>query len=150
MPRLFVDGDACPTKNEVYRVAQRHDLKVYVVSRGRLHVPSKGRVEHVRVAAGVDGADDWIAEHCGPGDIVVTADLPLAARCLARGARALAPNGTVFNEESMGEVLATRDLFEHLRQMGLAAGGPPPFSPGDRARFLARLGEAIQALRSGG
>lgn len=148
--RIFVDGDACPTKSEVYRVALRHDLKVYVVSCGPLHVPARGRVEHIRVARGVDGADDWIAEHAGSGDIVVTADLPLAARCLAVGAQAIAPNGTVFSPESIGDVLATRDLLDNLRQMGVATGGPPPFGPSDRARFLSRLGAAIQAARGGG
>jgi uncharacterized protein YaiI (UPF0178 family) len=144
---IYVDGDACPVKDEVYRVALRHDLKVYVVSNAPLRVPDKGRVERVRVGAGLDVADDWIANHAGAGDVVVTADIPLAARCLRGGARVIAPNGTVFTEDSIGEALAGRDLMDQLRQMGVATGGPAPFVPADRSRFLARLGEAIQAAR---
>ncbi len=141
-----MDGDACPVKDEIYRLARRHDLKVLVVSHGPLRVPRKGRIEGIRVKPGLGAADDWIAEHAGQDDIVVTADIPLAARCLKRGARALAPNGQLFAEESIGDVLATRDLMEQLRQAGVQAGGPGPFSPADRSRFLSRLGEIIHAL----
>lgn len=145
---IYVDGDACPVKEEVYRLASRHDLKVFVVTHGSLRVPDRGRVERVRVRPGLDAADDWIAEHAGPDDIVVTADIPLAARCLARGARVIAPTGHAFTEASIGDALASRDLLDHLRQMGEVTGGPPPFSASDRSRFLSRLGEAIVAAKS--
>ena len=147
MLEIYVDGDACPVKDEVYRAALRHDLKVYVVSNTPLRVPDKGRVERVRVGAGLDRADDWIAERARAGDIVVTADIPLAARCLERGARVIAPNGSLFTEDSIGEALASRELMDHLRQMGVATGGPAPFTASDRSRFNARLGEAIQAAK---
>lgn len=147
MPEIYLDADACPVKDEVYRVALRHGLKVYVVSNAPLRVPDKGRVERIRVAAGLDAADNWIAEHAGATDIVVTADIPLASRCLGKGARVIAPNGTVFTEDSIGEALASRDLLDQLRQMGVATGGPAPYAPADRSRFLSKLGEAIQAVR---
>lgn len=146
-PRIFVDGDACPVKDEIYRVAERHDLKVFVVSQGSLRVPIWGRIEHVRVGQGVDAADDWIVERAGARDIVVTADIPLAGRCLKNRAQALAPNGTPFTEDSIGEALASRELMDQLRQMGMASGGPAPFTPADRSRFQARLGQAIDRLR---
>lgn len=145
MPDVYVDGDACPVKEEVARVALRHDLKVFVVSHGRLSVPSRGRVEHVRVKQGFDAADDWIAARAQACDIVVTADLLLADRCLKRGARVLAPDGRVLDENSIGEALAGREIREHLRQMGEIAGGPAPFTRADRSRFLASLEEAVRA-----
>ena len=144
---IYLDGDACPVKSEVFRLALRHGLKVLVVSHGPLHVPAKGRIERVRVKPGFDAADDWIAEHIETDDIVVTADIPLAGRCLKKGARAIAPDGRLFTEDSIGDALAGRDLKEHLRQMGLVTGGPAPYAPSDRSRFLSRLGEAIQAIR---
>ncbi len=144
---LLVDGDACPVKEEIYRLALRHDLKVYVVSHGPLRLPARGRVERVRVKPALDAADDWIAEHAAEGDIVVTSDIPLAARCLARGARVLAPDGHEFTGDSIGDALARRELMDQLRQMGLASSGPKPFSAADRSRFLSKLGEAIQAIR---
>jgi uncharacterized protein YaiI (UPF0178 family) len=145
--RLFVDGDACPVKDEVYRVAARHDLKVYVVSDGPLRAEAEGRVEFIRVKQGWNAADDWIAERAGAGDIAVTSDIPLADRCLKNGARVLAPNGREFTEDSIGEALAKRELMDHLRQMGAVTGGPAPFVPADRSRFLARLEEVIQGIR---
>ena len=144
---LYVDGDACPVKAEIFRIAARHDLKVFVVSGGPVSVPQKGRVERVRVRPGLDAADDWIAEHAGPDDIVVTSDIPLAGRCLARGARVLAPNGQLFTDDSIGEALASRELMRQLREMGEVTGGPPPFAPSDRGRFLSRLGETIDSVR---
>ena len=144
---LYVDGDACPVKDEVYRVAARHDLKVYVVSDGALRAAAPGRVEFIRVRQGWNAADDWIAERAREGDIAVTSDIPLADRCLKNGARVVAPNGRVFTEDSIGEALAKRELMEHLRQMGAITGGPSPFVPADRSRFLARLEETIQAIR---
>jgi uncharacterized protein YaiI (UPF0178 family) len=147
---IYVDGDACPVKSEVYRVALRHDLKVYVVSDGALRADAKGRVEFVRVRQGWNAADDWIAERAGPGDIAITSDIPLADRCLKNGARVIAPNGRVFTEDSIGEALAKRELMDQLRQMGEVTGGPPPFVPADRSRFLARLDETIQAIKRAG
>ena len=144
---VYVDGDACPVKDEVYRVALRHDLKVYVVSDGPLRASAPGRVEFVRVKQGFNAADDWIAEHAGAGDIAVTSDIPLADRCLKKGARVVAPNGREFTEDSIGEALGKRELMDHLRQMGAVTGGPKPFVPADRSRFLARLEETIQAIK---
>jgi uncharacterized protein YaiI (UPF0178 family) len=144
---LYVDGDACPVKNEVYRVAARHDLKVWVVSDGPLRAEGQGRVEFVRVRQGWNAADDWIADRVGAGDIVVTADIPLADRCLKKAARVVAPNGREFTDDSIGEALSRRELMEQLRQMGEVTGGPAPFVPADRSRFLARLEESIQAIK---
>ena len=144
---LYVDGDACPVKDEVYRVALRHDLKVYVVSDGPLRATARGRVEFIRVRQGFNAADDWIAERASEGDIVVTSDIPLADRCLKSGARVVAPNGKAVTEDSIGEAMARRELMDQLRQMGEVTGGPPPFVPADRSRFLARLEETIQAIR---
>jgi len=144
---VYVDGDACPVKDQVYRVALRHDLKVYVVSDGPLRAQAPGRVEFIRVRQGYNAADDWIAERAGEGDIAVTSDIPLADRCLKKGARVVAPNGREFTEDSIGEAMARRELMDQLRQMGAVTGGPPPFVPADRSRFLARLEETIQAIR---
>ena len=146
---VYVDGDACPVKDEVYRVALRHDLKVYVVSDGPLRAAAAGRVEFIRVKQGYNAADDWIAGRAGAGDIAVTSDIPLADRCLKNGARVVAPNGREFTEDSIGEALGNRELMDHLRQMGAVTGGPKPFVPADRSRFLARLEEVIQAIKRG-
>ncbi len=146
---IYVDGDGCPVKNEAYRVAERYGLAVFVVSHSRLRVPSAGRVEWVRVKPGFGAADDWIAEHIGENDVAVTADIPLAARCLARGARVVAPDGRLFTEAMIGEALAGRELMDQLRQMGEVTGGPRPFAPADRSRFLSRLDEVIVAVRLG-
>lgn len=148
-PTILVDGDACPVKDDVYRLAARHGIKVIVVSGGRLHVPRGLDVEHVRVKSALDAADDWIAGRAGPDDIVITSDVPLAARCLPKGARVIAPDGRLFTEDSIGGALAHRELADQLRQMGEMTGGPAPYSKSDRSRFLARLGEAIQAIKTG-
>jgi hypothetical protein len=146
---IYVDADACPVKDEIYRVALRHRLHVRVVSHGPLRVPERNYIEAVRVKKGWGSADDWIVEHAGVDDIVVTADIPLAGRCLKKGARVIGPSGQAFTEDSIGPALATRELLERLREMGEVTGGPPPFAPADRSRFLARLGEAIEAIRRG-
>src|SRR5438105_8994336 len=117
MLSIYVDADACPVKDEVYRVARRYALRVAVVANAPLRVPADARVELV-VRPGFGAADDWIAEQAGPGDVVVTADIPLAARCLARGARVLGPKGHPFTENEIGSALAMRDLMEGLRQGG--------------------------------
>jgi len=144
---IYVDADACPVKDEVYRVARRYDLKVYVVSDNRIHVPARVRAELVVVRRGWNAADDWIAEHVGADDIAVSSDIPLADRCIKKGARVLGPKGEEFTENSIGEAMATRDLMNELRQMGAVTGGPSPFAPKDRSRFLAKLDTIVQAIR---
>jgi uncharacterized protein YaiI (UPF0178 family) len=145
--RILVDADACPVKQEVYRVAQRHAVSVLVVSNTWMRVPENGAAELILVGQGFDEADDWIVEQAGIGDIVVTSDLPLAARVLKKGAAALNPKGNVYTEASMGDVLATREILASLREHGVATGGPRPFEPRDRSRFLQRLEDLLQAAK---
>lgn len=145
MIEIFVDGDACPVKEETYVVATRYDLRVVVVANSRMNVPRDLDVEMIVVDQGPDAADDWIAENVRSGDVVVTADIPLAARCLEAGAFALGTHGRVFSEDSIGGHLAMRELKAELRESGIAAGGPPPISAKDRSRFLSKLDELIQA-----
>jgi uncharacterized protein YaiI (UPF0178 family) len=140
---LFVDGDACPVKDEAYLVASRYAVPVAVVANSRMYVPRDLGVELILVEAGPDAADDWIAAHVRAGDVVVTADLPLAARCLTAGARVLAPDGREFDADSIGGLLATRELKSSLREAGVATGGPPPLAARDRSRFLSKLDELI-------
>jgi uncharacterized protein YaiI (UPF0178 family) len=145
---IFVDADACPVKDEVYRVAERHGLKVFVVSNSGVAVPrDHPLIERVIVPAGPDAADDWIVERARPGAIVVTADIPLASRCVKAGAQAIAPNGRAFTEDSMGMTLATRNLMDQLRSAGAVTGGPKPFAPRDRSAFLSALDAAIVRLK---
>jgi uncharacterized protein YaiI (UPF0178 family) len=141
---VYIDADACPVKPEVYLVARRYDLPVKVVANSPMRVPSDATIELV-VCPGFGAADDWIAEHSGRGDIVITADIPLAARCLAKDARVIGPKGHPFTENDIGSALATRDLLETLRQGGVVSGGPAPMSPKDRSRFLSKLDEMINA-----
>ena len=144
---LYIDADACPVKEEVYRVARRYGLKTYVVSNGWMQVPREDLIEQVVVDAGPDIADDWIAERAGPGDVVITADIPLADRCLKAGAQALKANGQPFTPDSIGSALAGRMVGEHLRSMGVATSGPPPFSARDRSAFLQALDRAVVMAR---
>lgn len=144
---LYIDADACPVKEEVYRVARRYGLKTYVVSNTWMQVPREILIEQVVVDAGPDIADDWIAERAGLGDVVITADIPLADRCLKSGAQALKSNGQAFTPESIGSALAGRMVGEHLRSMGVATSGPPPFSAADRSRFLQALDQAVVKAR---
>jgi uncharacterized protein YaiI (UPF0178 family) len=144
---IYVDGDACPVKDEVYKVALRYGLKVYVVFCGALRTQAPGRVEFVRVKQGFDAADDWIAERATEGDVVVTADIPLADRTLRQGASPVSPIGREFTEDTIGDAVAQRALMDQLRAMGEAAGGPPPFTPRDRSRFLATLDTVIQRVK---
>jgi uncharacterized protein YaiI (UPF0178 family) len=146
MLTIYVDADACPVKDEVYRVAQRYAMRVAVVANAPLRVPAHPSVELI-VRPGFGAADDWIAEQAGPGDIVVTADIPLAARCLARDARVLGPKGNAFTDNAIGSALATRELLEGLRQGGAITGGPAPMTAKDRSRFLSKLDEAVNAVR---
>ena len=150
MTTLYIDADACPVKDEVYRVADRYRLKVYVVSNSWIRVPPNPLVEQVVVDAGPDVADDWIAERAARGDIVVTADIPLADRALKAGAQALRPTGRPFTPDSIGSALASRMVGEHLRSMGEITGGPKPFGPADRSKFLQALDAAVVKARRAG
>jgi uncharacterized protein YaiI (UPF0178 family) len=146
MLTIYVDADACPVKDEVYRVARRYDMAVKVVANAPLRVPAGPRVELV-VCPGFGAADDWIAEQVAPGDIVITADIPLAARCVAKEARVLGPKGHAFSENDIGSALAMRDLMDELRQGGAMTGGPAPMNAKDRSRFLSKLDEIVNAVR---
>jgi uncharacterized protein len=144
---IFVDADACPVKQEVYRVAKRYVLKVTLVSNSRMRTPHEDWLEAVVVAGHFDAADDWIVEHVNESDIVISGDVPLASRCLGKGAQVLAPTGRVFTEDSIGEALASREFLSYLRDFGTITRGPAPFEKRDRSRFLQRLDETIQAVR---
>jgi hypothetical protein len=165
-----VDADACPVKNEIYRVAARHGIKVVVVSNSPIAVPREPLIERVVVGAGMDAADDWIAEQVSGstgaevtpeatspskkptirGNIVITADIPLASRCVKAGAVAIAPTGRAFTEDSIGMTLATRNLMDSLRSAGEITSGPKSFSPRDRSSFLSALDQAIVRLKRAG
>src|SRR5215212_3108396 len=145
--RIYVDGDACPVKDEIYRVAARYAVPVTVVANGFIRVPQDPLIQRVAAGAGMDAADNWIAERAGARDIVVTADIPLASRCVKAGAQVLSPSGRPFTEESMGMTLAVRNLMHDLRVAGEVTRGPRPFSPRDRSAFLSALDEAIQRLQ---
>ncbi len=147
---IYVDADACPVKDEVYRVAGRYGLKVYVVSNGWMRIPESPLILRVTVTEGLDRADDWIAEHCGRGDIVIATDVPLADRCVKAGARVIAPTGRPFTESSIGSDLAVRNLMTVLRETGEIQGGGRPFARQDRSRFLQALDTAIQAIKRTG
>jgi uncharacterized protein YaiI (UPF0178 family) len=144
---IFIDADGCPVKQEVYRVAKRYGLKVSLGSNSPMRRPQEDWLETVVVDGHLDAADDWIVDHINKNDIVISGDIPLASRCLATGARVLAPAGRVFTRDSIGEALASRELLSHLRDIGTITGGPAPFGKQDRSRFLQRLDETIQAVR---
>lgn len=144
-PEIYVDADACPVKNEVYRVAGRYGLSVNVVANSGMWLPDDPKVRLVVVGGGFDAADDWIAEHAGRRDVVVTDDIPLASRCIKNGARVLNSKGRVFTEASIGEALATREVLSQLREHGLVSGGPAPFQAKHRSLFLQRFDQLIQA-----
>jgi uncharacterized protein len=155
MIAILIDADACPVKQEAYRVAERHALKgtalkVFVVANSPIAVPRDEMIERVVVGAGMDEADNWIVERARAGNIVVTADVPLASRAVKAGAVVIAPNGRAFTEDSIGMTLATRDLMDSLRSAGEITGGPKPFSPRDRSSFLAALDQAIVRLKRAG
>ncbi len=147
MVDIYVDADACPVKDETIRVAARHGLQTYLVSDGGIRPRHDPMVELVIVAQGADAADDWIASHVQKADICVTNDIPLAARCLERGALALKPNGDAFTENGIGMALANRELMQSLRDQGEITGGPRPFNKSDRSEFLNRLETTIQAAK---
>jgi uncharacterized protein len=145
--RIFVDADACPVKPEIYRVAERYGLKVYVVANAFMAVPRSELIERVIVAEGPDAADDWIAERATEFDIVVTADIPLAGRCVRKRATVIGPTGKPFSEDSIGMALATRDLLTELRSAGATTRGPPPLTRQDLSRFLSALDLAVTRLK---
>jgi uncharacterized protein YaiI (UPF0178 family) len=147
---LYIDADACPVKDEAVRVAERHGLAVHFVSNSWMRLPQGPLIQRVLVSDGPDAADDWIAERAGKSDIVVTADIPLAARCLKTGARVIGPTGKPFTEAGIGMALAMRDLGRHLRETGESKGYNASFTRQDRSRFLQALEEAVQAIRRTG
>ncbi len=149
MTEILVDADSCPVKEEDYRVAKRHELRVTVVANSPMHIPSEDWLKLVVVSHQFDAADDWIVEYITKNDIVISGDIPLASRCLKKGARVLGPNGRVFTDDSIGDALATRDLMSHLRNIGIMTGGPAPFEKRDRSRFLQSLDGIVQAIRNG-
>lgn len=146
-PVIYVDADACPVKQEVLKVAERHGFLVTFVANSGLRPSRDPMVRNVVVSAGFDAADDWIAENADAGDVVVTADVPLAGRCVAKGVHALGPTGRVFDETSIGVASAMRDLSQHLRESGEIKGYNPPFAPKDRSRFLEALDRAARRAR---
>jgi uncharacterized protein YaiI (UPF0178 family) len=140
---IFIDADACPVKDETYKVAQRYGLKVWVVANAYIMVPAHPKIERVVVEAGPDIADDWIAERVQPGDIVVTNDIPLAERTLQAGGAAISGAGRPFTKDSIGSAIAQRAIMEQIRSTGAITGGPKPFDRNDRSRFLQALDEAV-------
>jgi uncharacterized protein YaiI (UPF0178 family) len=147
MLHIFVDADACPVKPEVYRVAKRYGLGVTLVANRWMRVPNEPLVALEVVSGAQDAADDWIVGHAGPLDIVVTADVLLASRCLKGGARVVGPAGKPFTEDSIGQTVAMRDLLAELRGAGEITGGPPPLRQRDRSLFLQQLDDTIQSVR---
>lgn len=147
MVEIYVDADACPVKDEVLRVAGRHGLKTRMVTDGGLRPLRDPMVEVIIVSQGADAADDWIAEHITGSDVCVTNDIPLAARCLEKGASAIRPNGEEYTEDGIGMALAGRELMQGLRETGEITGGPRPFSKADRSRFLDRMETVVQAAK---
>jgi uncharacterized protein YaiI (UPF0178 family) len=147
---VYIDADACPVKDETYRVAGRYRLHVYVVANSFMALPREPWIERVVVSDGFDAADDWIAERARPGSIVVTADVPLASRCVKAGAEVLGPNGKPFSESGIGMALATRNLMQDLREAGAVTGGPKPFSARDRSAYLGALDRIVMRLKRSG
>lgn len=147
-PRILVDADACPVKEEIYKVAFRHEVPVSIVSNAHLRVPQHPLIQRITVGSGFDAADDWVAEQADAGAIVVTADILLADRCLKKGATVISPSGKPFTTSSIGNAVAVRAIMADLRAgAGDGIGGPPPFSRSDRSRFLSALDEAINRLK---
>jgi uncharacterized protein YaiI (UPF0178 family) len=143
---IFIDADACPVKQEVFRVAERFKLGVTLVSNMHMRIPENPRIKLVIVESGPDEADNWIAEKAGEGDIVITADIPLAGRSLKKGASVISPSGRLFTEDNIGQILATRNLMADLRDLGEITGGPAPFKKKDRSNFLQQLDELIHSI----
>ena len=146
MKTIYIDADACSVKSETYKVALRWEWTVMVVANQYIQPPASELIRCITVEQGDDAADDWIAERCDGGDVVVTSDIPLAARCLEKGARVLGQKGHEFTPDSIGDALASRELSQNLREMGVVTGGPKPMQPKDRSKFLSKLHELIDAL----
>lgn len=147
---LYLDADACPVKNEAYRVAERYHIKTFVVSNNYIRIPQEDFLEAVIVESGLNKADDWIADKTDEASIVVTNDVPLADRVVKKGGVALSSTGRIFDAATIGGALATRNLMENLRESGMITGGPRPFSGRDRSAFLGALDLAIQRLKRKG
>ncbi len=147
MLHIYVDADACPVKQEVYRVARRYQLDVTLVANSWMRTPDEPWIALEVVKDGFDAADDWIVDHVEPEDLVITADIPFASRCMQKGSRAIGPTGRPFTEDNIGDAVATRDLLSVLRDAGEITGGPAPLTKRDRSRFLQALDEAIQDIR---
>ena len=147
MLNIYIDADACPVKQEVYRVALRYGLNVTLVANSWMRIPNEDWISLKLVEEGFDAADDWIVEQVQSNDIVVTADIPLASRCLKKGASVIGNTGKPFTKDNIGQVLATRDLLSELRSAGEITSGPKPLVKSDRSRFLQQLDEAIQSIR---
>jgi uncharacterized protein len=147
LTRIYVDADACPVKDEIYRVAARHGIPITVVAGQFIRVPQEPLIERIAAGSAMDAADDWIADRARPGDIVITADIPLASRCVKTGAEVIAPNGKPFTEQSIGMTLAMRNLMTDLRSSGEVTGGPRSFSPRDRSAFLSALDQTIRRIQ---
>ena len=147
MLHIYIDADACPVKEEVYRVAGRLGLEVTLVANSWMRTPDREWITLEVVGDASDEADDWIVEHARPDDVVITADIPLAGRCVKLGARVLSPTGKPFTEDNIGSAVATRDLMEELRGAGQITGGPPPLTQRDRSHFLQKLDQVIQSIR---
>jgi uncharacterized protein len=152
MTEIYIDADACPVREEAYRVATRLNLSVFVVSNGSrpIRPPGLANVRMVIVGAAPDAADDWIAERITAADVCVTADIPLAARCLAKSARALSPTGKQWTQDNIGNAMAGREVSRHMREIGLTTGGPAALTKADRSRFLGTLDAAVQAAMASG
>ena len=147
MLKIYIDADACPVKNEVYRVAERYELDVILASNTWMNTPKSSRISLQVVDGKFDAADDWIVDQAQTDDIVITADIPLASRCLDKDARALGPKGREFTKNNIGDIMATREIMSHLRDLGTTTGGPAPFQKKDRSRFLQALDQMIQAIK---
>lgn len=145
--RIYIDADACPVKDEIYRVALRHGVPVSVVAGNFIRVPHHALIERIAAGSGMDAADDWIAERARPGDVVITSDIPLASRFVKAGADVIAPNGKPFTEESIGMTLAVRNLMTDLRSAGEVTGGPRSFAPRDRSTFLSALDQTLRRIQ---
>lgn len=144
---IYIDADGCPVKDETYKVAERYQLKVFVVANKYLNVPQDSRIQMIVASSDFDAADDWIVENAQKGDIVITADILLAERCVKKNVRAIGSKGIEFTEDSIGSAVATRELMQNLRHMGEVRGGPAPMDKKDRSRFLGTLDQVIQQLK---
>ena len=149
MTHIYIDADGCPVKDEVCKVAKRYAVPVTLVANSWMRTPDDDSVRLELVGDGFNEADDWIVDQVNKDEIVITADIPLAAECIEKGARVIGPKGRLFTEDSIGGALANREVSSQLREHGLMTGGPAPFSKQDRSRFLQRLDETIQAIRRG-